>query len=329
MSLLNITTQALGFNDIGATSNPLQQPINYRRIIAGLEVENPQTQMFVVEPLGTTTVVDGTRSTSIDGTTAFSLTLSTLETSRYRILSTGGTAPVFRTARTIPTTGIALTLVLNSNQTVTVTAASGTPFANAVVGDVVFIPGISTGDTTSPFNTLNLGYWTLLSKTSSTVITLSRPTGEVFEGSGEVVTTTADIEFQVFSTAGVQVGDTVDLSSGFATTTLRAYPIVAVNPLWIEITSTTPLGDETGITPTATGMVIYSAAKRWVHIECDQEVVVRLNGDTGSFVRMTPWIPGAAPTGTPAEFRITGPVWKLQIVSKVNVATGVVVLSAE
>jgi hypothetical protein len=326
MSTLTIITQALAFEDAGATSNPSQRPIDWKRSIAGLPVENPSTESVTVEPMGSETLVDGSRATTIDGTTEFSLSLSPLDPNRYRITHTGGTTPGFRTARTVPVDGVQLTLTVNANQSLSVVAGSGTPFAAVQAGDVVFLPGVSTGDTASPFNTLNLGRWTVLARTN-TSMTLARPTGETFEGASEVVTPTDDTQLQVFSTAGVQVGETVELAAGFASSSLRAYDVLAVTASWIEVYSTVPLGAETGVIPGASGLLVYTTAKRFIQLEVDQECVVRLNGDTGNSNRLTPWIAGDK--SFPAEFKKVGPVWKLVVVNRTNVPVKVLLLSAE
>lgn len=326
MSTLTIISQALAYEDSGANSNPTQRPIDWKRTIAGLPVENPSTVPVTIEPLGTATVIDGTRATSVDGTTAFSLSASSVDSTRYRILNTGGTAPVFRTARSITVSGIQLTLVVGANLAVTVTAGSGTPFVNIQPGDVVFLPGAATGDSASPFNALNVGYWTALTVTS-TVLTMVRPTGTIFSGVGEVVTPTANAQLQAFSTAGVQIGDTLELAAGFASTALRAYDIVAVNPSWVEIVSTLALGAQTGILPTASGFLVYTNAKRWLALEVNQECAIRVNNDSGSTQRVTPWLAGDK--SFPGQYSKTGPVWKLQIVNRANVAAQAVVFSAE
>lgn len=326
MSTLTITTQALAFEDASATSNPAQRPINWKRSITGLTVYNPSTELHPIDPLGSKTVIDGARTTLMDGTTEFSLELSDLDPTRYRITNTGGTAPAFRTARTVTANGVELTLTVLANQSMTVAAAAGTPFSNVQVGDVFFLPGVSTGDGASPFNTLNLGEWTVLAA-SGAQLTVARPTGTLFEGVSEVVTPTSNAQVQAYSSAGVQVGDTVDLSDGFATTSLRAYEILAVNPAYIEILSTVALGAETGIVPGAAGMVIYTAAKRFLQVEVDQECVVRVNGDSSDFNKVTPWIAGEG--GLPGTFLVTGPVWRLVLVNRTNVPLNAAVLSAE
>lgn len=326
MSALTFIYSALAFDDEEATSNPTQTPINWSKAMKNLEFEHPSTQEFPVDPGSTFTLFNGTRSTLIDGTTQFSIALSSLEPTRYRVTYTSGTLPGFRTDRALVVATISLALVVNANQSVTVTAGTGTPFSAIQVGDNIFIPGASTGDAASPFNALNEGYWTVLSAAGS-VITISRFAGEVFSGFTETVVPSLDIQFQAFSTAGVQVGDTVQISAGFATSAQHAYEVVAVNSKWFEFESTAPLGPQTGIVPTASGLSFYTSAKRFIAVECNQEAVLRFNGDTSDFNRVDPTVPGDR--NFPGLLIKFGPVWRLDVVNKSSAVAKVVVLSAE
>lgn len=326
-STLTVISKSFAFNDVGITSNPDQNPINWARTFANIPVDNAGTRMVQVDPYDTNTVINGVRATSIDNTTAFNLTVSALGGDRYRLTHSGGVAPAFRTNRGVNASTIALTLVVNPNLSVTVTAGSGTPFASVVAGDVVFIPGLSTGDSASPFNSLNEGYWSVLSSTS-TVLVMVRPADvTVFSGVGEVVTPSTALQFQAFSTAGVQVGDTVDISAGLAITAQHAYEIVAVNPEWVEFLSTAALAPQAGAVPTTAGIVFYKVAVRYLRVEADQECTVQINGDTGNTNRLEPLIPGD-------EKHVAwrdqlGPVWQLVIVNRTSAVLNVTVLQAE
>jgi hypothetical protein len=219
--------------------------------------------------------------------------------------------------------GIVLTLVANSNGTLTITAGSGSPFSAVVVGDTIFVPGTTTGDSSIGFNVLNEGSWTVLSA-SSGAVTLVRPSG-VFEGVGETVTPSSN-DALAYSSSGIQVGDNVDVSVGFSSSALRTYEIVAVTSKWFEVTSTTPLVAEAAL-PTASGMIFYTNAKRFIRIESDQESVVRVNGDTSSYNRLSPWSPGDVQQV--AEYTRVGPTWTLKVLNRAVVSANVLVMSAE
>lgn len=326
MSALTRTLVALAYDDTGSTSNPTQIRVNRTKSVMNIAVENAGTVPVPLGPGASATVIDGTRALSLDGTTAFSIALSPLDPIRYRVTWTGGTNPVLRTDRALVTATIPLTLAVLGNLTMTVTAGSGTPFSAVQVGDQVLVPGVSTGDPTSPFNPLNEGLWYVLTSTS-TILTLTRAAGTVFSGASEVVTPADNTFFLVFSSTGVQVGDTLDVSAGFASSAWHSYEVLAVSAKWIEIQSTLPLGAQTGVLPGTAGFVVYTSAKRWILIEADQEVVVRLNGDSGNSNRLSPWLAGDEDLA--GTFEKCGTVWKLVVVNMSNSPANVVVASAE
>lgn len=326
MSILTIATHILAFEDADASSMPKYRLIDWSRSIQNVPCDDPQSRKYSIDPLAQEVVFDGQRTLAIDSTSRFSLGGSPLDSSRYRITWTGGTAPGFRTDRGLDLTGVAVTVTVNSNSTVTLSVTDGTPFSVVQDGDVVFIPGISTGDSRSVFNSMNEGYWTVLSVTA-TSIALSRFSGETFQALGEVVTVTAQQQVQAFSTTGVQVGDFVTLSAGFAMAALRSYAVRAVNPSWIEVISTSPLGSQTGVAPGAAGMTCYTNAKTFLHIEGDQEFAIRLNGATDDSQKVEPWLAGDPEKM--GSYQKCGPCWKLVIVNKSPVKLNVIVLSAE
>lgn len=328
MSALTLILQTLAYDDVAATSNPKQIRIQRRPSVFNIPVSNPGTYPVSngIAPGASATIIDGVRATTLDNTSAFSLALSAYDPSRYRITWTGGTNPTFRTDRALALQSVPLTLTVNANLTLTVSAGGGTPFAAVQVGDVVFVPGVSTGDSVSPFNPLNEGYWYALSATNTSV-TLKRADGTVFSGASEAVTPANNTQMEAFSAAGVQVGDTVGISAGFAATAQHSYEILAATASWVEFQSTAPLGPQAGVTPTATGMIFYTAAKRFFAVESDQEVAVQINGDTGTTRRIEPWVPGDPNfVGFSAH---VGPTWKLVLVNMSSVVANVVAYAAE
>lgn len=325
MSRMTIVSHVFAYEEEEATGNPSRKAIDWPRTIGNVPVRNPETLQRSIEPLGTWTVFDGTRPIALDVTTELSLGSVLGQPSKYRLAVTGGTDPVFRVDREVALIGVETTVAVNPNLSVTISVVAGAPFASVEPGDVAFVRGPLTGFT-SPFSPLNEGYWTVLTAAGAS-ITVTRNLSEVFSATSEVVTPDSNQAIEVFSPGGVQVGDTVDLLGGFVSTAQRAYEITDVNPGWLEITSTAPLGAETGVQPGPTGFVVHTAAKKVVILEVSQECLVRVNGDTGSAVVLTPWVPGDS--RFPAEYRQTGSLWKLQLVNKSTVPLKAVVLTAE
>jgi hypothetical protein len=326
-SSLTLIGTVIAYDDVSATSNPTKLRINRSVSVNNIPVENAGTYPgLMLAPGESRVVIDGTRTTTLDNTTAFDLALSPLDPTRYRATWTGGTDPTLRTARVVSTNTKQLTLSVAANLTLTVTDSVHSPFGAVQVGDQVFIPGTTTGDTAGPFNMMNEGLWYVLTA-SAAAITLTRAPGTVFSGIPEVVTPSSDDQFLVFSAVGVQVGDTVDISAGFAATSRHAYEIVSVTSKWIEFTSTIPLGSESGVTPDAAGFIVYTAAKRFLWLETDQEIAVRLNGDTGNTNRVTPWLAGD-PTLI-GRYEKVGIAWKVEIANLSNTTANVLLASAE
>jgi hypothetical protein len=324
---LNVVTKILAFADAEISSNPRLKAVDWLRDISGVPVADPQSELYTIAPGGSRTVFDGTFASTIDGTTTFDLSLSTLESSRYRMTHTGGTAPGIRTGRGLTLNGIAVTFTVNANGTVTITVPPGSDFTNVQVGDNLFVPHTTTGDSSSPISVLNAGYWEVLAKTSNTNITVVRPSGTDFEGVTQTVNLTSNTQIRAYSADGVQVGDSMDITAGFSLSTRKTFEVTAATDLFVEFTSTTPLAAQSGILPGATGLVFFDENKQFLYIEANQECAVRVNGDTGNFQRLSP--PDASNSLMPAQYMRRGPTWLLSIVNLSSTSVNVVVIHAE
>jgi hypothetical protein len=74
-------------------------PINYRKqVILGLR---GRVEPVVLAPRESRSIFSTSRSISADGTTAWTLTLSSSSRSRYRFTHSSGTAPALRTDRSL------------------------------------------------------------------------------------------------------------------------------------------------------------------------------------------------------------------------------------
>lgn len=325
MSTVNTTLHILAFDDNSASNNPSLRPVDWKRSFVGIPFENPVSQSKSIQPLSTVTLFDASISTTIDGTTEFSLSLSSLDSNRYIIKNTAGQVPTFRTARNTPISGGTISVTTSVNGLVMFTH-SATPFGAVAVGDTVFIPGITTGDPAGVFNTLNEGTFTVVSATSASLVCV-RPNGD-FSGITEAgIAIAYNSVFQVFSSAGVQIGDSVLITNGFQLGARKTFSVLAVTDSRIEIQSTTPLADEVGTIPGATGMKFFSSAKRLIYIEVDQDAVVRLNGDTGDSNQISPLAPGD--DSLRGVLLKHGNVWKLTLENKSTANMKTVVITAE
>jgi len=314
MPLLNSISLNTIYNDSTSSNNPSQIFLDWSRNSYSIDVKNPLNQKFSIVPGGNQVLFNNQRTLTIDGTTSFDILLNPALSSVYRIQHVGGTAPGFRTNRNVPSLGVPLTVTINNNATATISAGS-VIFNIVQVGDTVFIPTTMTGDAglNSPFDVNNGGYWTVIGSTS-TSMTMTRLAGESFSGVSELVTPTNNLQLQVLTSNGVQVGDSVKINAGFSAVTQKTFVISALTAYWIEFTSTVPLPLESGIIPGATGLTIYTTVKKFVRIESDQDVVVRFNGDTSNNLILSPRSP-ASSSGI-AWLDMWASVWKVEIVNK-------------
>lgn len=325
---LDLYSLTLASGDPVASNSPNLKFVEWKRAQRAIPVQNPKSEGLAIAPGAEVTVFDGSRTLALDSTTTFDLALSPLAPDRYRITFTGGTNPGFRTDRGLDLTGIALTLTEQANGSLLVAAGAGTPFVSLQAGDEAFIPGLMTGDPSSPFNALNQGRWSVLGVGAAGAnVTLVRPNGTEFQGISENVTPTAAGQLLGYSAAGVQVGDGLDISAGFTQSTWRSFNIAAVTSKWIEVQCAQALAAETGVAPGAAGFQVFSSFKRYVRLESDQECVVRVNGDTGSYNRVGPWTPGDPEMI--GEYVKSGPTWTLKVLNRSTQVANLTVISAE
>jgi len=319
-TLLNLLHSILAYDGSeGSTNNnPNRRLANWTREFRNVQVENAVSNQAVIQPGGSLAIYSGTQATSIDGTTAFAVSLLAGTASTYRFLSAAGTAPAFRAERALAAGATTPIVVTTNNNSTAKFASSGTgalSFAAVQIGDVLRIAGLSTGDAAGPFNTLNEGYWSVIGK-DATSITCVRPDGAAFLAAAESVVLGLGYAsvFRAYSAAGVQVGSTVDVSAGFSAVTQKSYTVTAVAPDFFEVVSTTPIPLESGIMPDASGMVFYTSAKKVVYVEVDQEAVVRLNGDASNSNRLSPFLPGDP--AQVAVFHKVGLAYSLTVVNR-------------
>lgn len=325
--VLEVHSTILVYSGQEANSNPQRRFVDWSRHISGYSVDNPLVREYVAAPGELLNIFSGTRSTTIDGTTQFNLTLNPLLSSVYRLSHNGvGTAPGFRTLRSNTVNGNQVQLTVNNNATLKMQSLTPTSFT-AFVGDTLFIPGLTTGDVAGPFNPNNEGFWTIIS-VAGPVITLVRPVGTPFVGVNETVTPSVSTAWYIFSAAGVQVNDSLEISSGFSTVTQKTFVVQTITHQWVEFVSTEALPLESNIITGASGLVFYTDAKRFLYLESDQESVVRLNGDINNFIRLSPRVVGDP--DNVAHFGLWGPCWELKVLNRSSYSPmNLVVISAE
>ena len=324
-ALLSIYEKSLAFTNPSGGNDPVRKAWDWTRQIQNVPVSNPQSQSFSLAPGASLSVFSALLSTAIDTTTHVTMTQPAALPTVYRFTIVAG-AGAFRTDRSLTLSTNTITVTVNANSTATwaITTGSGT-WGSVVVGDTVFIPGVSTGDSAGPFNITNEGWWTVLALNSSTSLTLGRP--GLFQGVSQVVAVSANSQVDAFSAAGIQPGNFLNISAQFSAAVQGTYTVYAVTPGWIEVISTVPLPIQTNITQTATSMLFYSTTKRFTRVESDQQVTVQYNGDSSNVNLVTPFVAGSS--NLIGWVEKVGTVYQLVVVNNSLVQANLSVFSAE
>lgn len=276
-SNLNLRVGFLAFSDLKPTNNPSIRNVDLAYNLLGQVVNRPKAEEFVVPPGFTQSVFDGTRSTSIDGTSEFDVSQPyPASLNIYRFTSSGGTAPDFRTNRAIGLDNTSTVSVTASGSVSTYSFTGGTlpNLASVQVGDIL---RVSAG---SGFNAANQGSFTIIGKTSTSLQVQN------LSPAPENITILDASLVLVYSNGGssnqVQIGDKVVISAGFSLATQGTYVVSDIAPLFFEITvgNAGGLPIETGIIPTASGMVFYNSAIRYALVAAQDRCSVQVNADT-------------------------------------------------
>lgn len=282
-----------------------------------VSISQALSQTFQIAPGESQALFSGSVSLTQDGTTQYSLALAQFQTSIYQLTNTGGTAPTFRTLRTIGTDATTQVTTSINGPILTYTFTGGTlPNLSSVqVGDNVFIG--------SDFNQLNqgsTGIWSIVSVTS-TSFSVVNPTGyiegPITLGSGYTN------QVRIFSADGVQIGDTLIISSGFSPVSWGSYRITLVTDYYLQFSFLGSLPAESGI---LTEVAVYSMAKSMVYMESDQNLTVLLNGsETG------PSIVPIVSNGTvfPGMFLLNSTIYSCSVTNNSISVANVTLLSAE
>lgn len=275
MSTLNLTINTIAFNDQTKSNNPSIRIFDLTYKLLGASAQKPKSEDFSIAPGETLSVFNGTRTTAIDGTTAFDVTKTSITENRYRFTHSAGTAPVFRTNR-VPAVDNTTQLNLTVNGPIaTITYTAGTPLdtTNIIVGDILNVLPLA------GFSQSNQGRFTIIAKTSTSI------SFENLNAAAQAVTIATASDFLIYSSGGstnqIQIGDKLVISAGFSQATQGTYSVDEVTPEWFEILIGSPNGIplETGIIPGAAGLVFYKSAKSFVMIAAQNKCSVRINAD--------------------------------------------------
>lgn len=269
MPNLNFLVFLNSYSDANSSNNPSMSNFKWDREMRGLAVENPQSLAFSLAPGETRTLFNGSRTLAQDGTTQYSIALKPLTSNTYILSNVAGTAPNFRTARAPGADATTQLTVTLNGPLATFASTGGTPLAllsgGAVVGDYVRIGNL--------FNPSNQGEWKIIALTATSFTVeneLGAAEGPITLGSGFAT------QLQIYSAAGVQIGDTLNITGGFSPVTQGAYKVTSVGAEFLEFYSADVLPQEGPITTQA--IALYIDAKQFIYMEADQSCSMVING---------------------------------------------------
>ena len=268
MSLLNLLIAINGYDDDNSTNSPTRNLVKWTTDLQGISIEEPSAKSLKLQSGQSLELFSGVVSISDDNTTTYNISAKSGSSNTYVIQYNSGTLPLFRTPRSEGHDATTQVTVTKNGPLMTFSSVAGTPLAlisgGVVVGDEVRIGSL--------FNLLNQGKYKIISLTA-TSFTVENKTGAeegpIVLGSGFAT------QVNIYSANGVQVGDKVDLVSGFSPVTLGTYEITDVSHDYIEIYSINVLPQESAI---QTQLNIYNSSKQILYVESDKRLSVSVDG---------------------------------------------------
>ena len=269
---LNILLSLNGYEDENPVNNPSKNNFKWTQDYQGIDIKEPESNSLKLSAGQSKMLFSGSAVLSDDITTTYDLTLKPSTSNTYIILHNSGTAPIFRTPRSIASDATTEVTVSKNGPLLTFTAVAGTVWnlASVQIGDEVRIGGV--------FNVSNQGKSKILSKTS-TSFTVDLASG-VSEGPIVLGITFAN-QVQIYSSVGVQIGDKLDINAAFSSVSFGTYEITDVASNYIEIFSSKALPAEISV---LTRLSIYTSQKKFVYLESDKKLAVKINGIMSNMV---------------------------------------------
>lgn len=270
---LNLLIHLNGYDDAMASNNPSRNHFKWNRDSQGIDIDQPESKSLSLPAGQAATLFSGSVSTSADATTTWDIALKAGTSQTYTISKVAGTSPAFRTARVTGADATTQITITKNANLLTLTSTGGTALA-LIAGGVLVGDDIRLG---TLFSAVNRGKFKVLARTATSV-TLENASGQA-EGP---ITLGAGFAAQlsIFSAAGVQVGDKIDITAGFSSVTFDTYEITDVSPDYIEIFSNGALPTESGISNNPAAFVIYRDAKGFIYIESDQNLNIAIDAST-------------------------------------------------
>lgn len=297
MSKFNLLTHIQVYNDENPSNNTMRNLAKWTREIQGIECDKAKVEELILAPGETRQLFEGSRTLLQDNTTEYTLSLKSGTTGTYILENTDGTAPGFRTLRTIAHDATSEITITKNGPIAVITASGGTiaDFSSVAVGDEVVLG--------SNFNAANQGQFKILSKTSTSISIEN--SGANAEGPIVLGLDFAN-QLRIFSSSGVQVGDNLRIFGGFSIVSQNTYQVTQAQDNKVEFFFSGSLPTETVITQS---IAFYSSFKQFVYIETDKNISLNINGQASGTVE--PFIVAGVPK--PGIFMKKSSMWSFSI----------------
>ena len=265
---MNLLTHLSIYEDKNATNNPTMNNVKWTLDEQGVDLCEPESKSVKLQAGQSLELFSGLIAISDDGTTTYDISLKAGTSNTYKISHNAGTAPDFRAARTTGADATTEVTVTKNGPLLTFTSTGGTAF-DLVTGGMQVNDEVRIGD---GFNESNQGKFKVLAFDATSF----QVENEAGQAEGPITLGAAFAEvIQAFSADGVQIGDKVELASGFSSVTLGTYEITDVNPQYIEIYSIKSLPEETAVN---TQLKIYNNSKQFIYIESNKKLSISIDG---------------------------------------------------
>jgi hypothetical protein len=272
MSKLNLLLSLNAYEDSSPSNHPSKSVVKWVSDLQGIEISEPNSQVVNLQPGQTLSLFSGAISTLADNTTSYDVALRAGSTTLYDLKHNDGTAPGFRTARSLGGAADTEVTVTKNGTTLTFTQTGGTAWAltGVQVGDEVRIQNI--------FNILNRGKSKVIASTS-TSFTIENASGQA-EGPIVLGAGFAN-DVQIYSATGVQIGNKVKIDSGFSSVSFGTYDILDVGVDFISFSSTKALPAQTDV---ISNIQIFDNFKKFLFIESNKKISLTIDGTANGTV---------------------------------------------
>lgn len=316
MSLMNILTHINIYEDNSATSNPSQNNVKWSKDVQGILVNDPTSRLIKLNAGETLDLFSSNISVSSDITTTYDIFLKPNTSNTYVIKHSGGTAPVFKTLRSI---GADATSEIKVKKNATLLKFESTGGALLNLSTVVIGDEVRLGE---GFNASNRGKFKVLSVGADFF------TVENAFGVSEIVLLGVEFEneLKIHSASGIQVGYKVDIKANFSSVSFNTYEITDVSDNYIEIYSSKALPDETDVANSPESLFFYKDAKKFIYLESNKKLSIKINGSVETNT-VEPFIVGGSVKS--GVFMSSSSIKKMEIENKDQEVATVFYVTAE